>query len=138
MKDNTRKIFKTAIIGLTVLSLCAAPALQAVQVSKSVESMQKTCSCCCCVSINHEHNEVDHGLAKSDRCGCQVGQSLPINATPIISNISPDDQIQTATVNSFKSGSLFENKDCDDQFVDIDCLPQKHPPLFILNASFLI
>lgn len=138
MKSHLFKVIKSIVVGITVLTLSAAPALQAIQLSKVVERMNQVCQCCCCTGESTEHSSDSHSLQKASRCGCEVGQSLPINSAPLVSTdskINHDEQaavIQTIPVVTF-AVSIESNT-----IIVLDHIPKKHPPLFVLNTSFLI
>ena len=132
------KIFKMTIVGFTVLSLCAAPALQANQLSETVEQLNQPCGCCCCDSPSKELSCSVNGFQKNKSCPCKVDSPTPINAIPIASTTSNTNQSELALNVKNLTNQIFTDVNKTNEFVEIDYLPQKHPPLFILNASLLI
>ena len=138
MKKVFSKILKYSAISVTLLTFVAAPAIQAIQISKTVKQLNQACTCCCCDSAEQEKSCPAKAIQKSDRCPCKIDQPAPINSAPIVSTVSKDNHKYSTVISELPQNSLLAQDAKSSKIIVKDNLPKKHPPLFILNASLLI
>jgi hypothetical protein len=136
-----RKISKTVkvlIIGVALLTVTSAPTLQALSFANQFSKSDFGCKCSCCKTEIEESACPVKGRISQDKCPCKVEQQLPFNSRPFESSapafsgkdlaVQYDSGIEILIfgINETFEKALFK-------------IPiTEHPPLYILNSSFLI
>jgi len=134
----TSKIFRTSVILITLLTLCAAPALQAFSFSDRISQMKEACGCGCCFSNTEESSCPVKAQSAEKACACEVGQQIPFNSKPF-ETVAPSQNITDISLQKCDV-IVSQTPDCEQSFNSVVfTIPSKtHPPLYILNASLLI
>ena len=130
---NTLRFILTLV---TTLIVAVAPFLQATQLSQ----MNRVCSESCCCGCNHEQNEVlpDVDLSLNGSCCCKVSSPATETAVPLEAQLLPNANVEAPVVVVTEPipVTVIRNKP---RWDIASSLQQSHgPPIFILNASFLI
>jgi len=134
----SNQIFRTSVTVITLLTLCAAPALQAFSFAGGLAQMEKSCGCDCCGTPAEESSCPVKSQMSENSCPCSVGEQLPFNSKPIESSvpvtIGKNLAVQPTVLITY-SESL---NNSDYNIVCFEISPKSHPPLYILHGSWLI
>jgi hypothetical protein len=135
--SKIKVIFKSLIVILVILTLPASPLFDIA--SLSAAPAENTCGpvCCCCGDTPDDISpENSQGMAA--KCGCNMNESEPAEDIPPLtaSNLSKDNEITITFVDHFfKTIDLNSRNNVFKTDVIYD---DTGPPLYLVNASFLI
>jgi len=113
------------------LIMLAAPWMQAAEDTRSCQLAQQKatcCGCCCAAGADEEH-----------QCGCEVSQSVPAPDSQVA--VLPNDERpgpHTGIVTESEHPRAIPSELRAVRPSPPDTGPSRHPPLYIINASFLI
>ena len=135
--SKIKVIFKFLIVILVILTLPVVPIYDIA--SLSAAPAENTCGpICCCCGDTSEDNSDDSRQSMAAKCGCNVDESEPAEEIPplTVSNLSKNNESTITYIDHF-----FNNIDLNSRnnALKTDIIyDDTGPPLYLVNASFLI